>query len=595
MDSVRWSLAGGEAASHQIKLSSGEFLPASLNRKVSDRQTEASALHSLARVSREQGHLDRSRSYIEAALRVADSMRYDIRSPSLRTSYSASTQAYYEFYIDLLMQLHRQRPAEGFDRAALEANERSRARGLSELLADTRARASEGPGTEALRAEPAALSIAEIQAHVVGDDTILLEYALGDQRSFLWAVTRDSLTAYELPGRYLIEEAAQKLYRQLRSPAQAGSVERGLAPDKGDQPADVENESYLTEASALSRILLGPVAGQLGTRRLLIVGQGALQYVPFEALPTPSSLDARGEPIPLMAHHVIEYLPSASVLESLRREAASRKPASKTIAVFADPVFETDDTRIPAPAAEQRSPSTVEEVATPRLIGTLKEAEAIMASAPAGQGMMALGFKANRDVALSGELSKYRIIHFATHGLIDTEHPELSGLILSLVDEHGRARNGMLRLSDIYNMRLSADLVVLSACQTGLGQGVRGEGLVGLTRGFMYAGSKSVVASLWKVDDMATAALMGNFYEGMLRDGLTPAAALRAAKMKMWRQERWRHPYYWAGFIVQGDGDLNPPSVANGTQYSYFLIMALLPVGVGFLWVGLRRRHRTRE
>jgi CHAT domain-containing protein/tetratricopeptide (TPR) repeat protein len=559
-----------------------------LSRAVSDRQTEAGALHSLARISREEGDLDHSRSYIEAALRVTDSMRYDIGSRTLRASYSASTQTYYEFYIDLLMQLHRQHPAGGFDLAALEANERARARGLSELLANTRASAGEGPIAESLsgvEAAPPPLTVAEIQAKVVGDDMILLEYALGDQRSFLWAVTRDSVTAYELPDRRLIEEAAQKFYQLLMRPAHGG------AADVGDRPADVGDESYVTQAAALSRMLLGPVAGQLGKRRLLIVGPGALQYVPFEALPTPSSTDVGGETNPLMADHVIVYLPSASVLELLRREAASRKPAPKTVAVLADPVFETDDPRLPESAAEQRSLPAVKGFATPRLTSTLREAEAIMAAAAPGQGMMAVDFEASRDTAMSPDLGKYQIVHFATHGFVNTEHPELSGLILSLVDEHGRQQNGILELSDIYNMKLSADLVVLSACETGLGENVRGEGLLGLTRGFMYAGSRGVVASLWNVDDRATAALMGDFYKGMLRDGLTPASALRAAKMQVWRQKRWRHPYYWAGFILQGDGNRNLPTAAEETRHSSFLIAALLPVGIGLLWVGLRRRY----
>lgn len=563
-----------------------------LSRAVSDRQTEADALHSLARVSREEGDLDHSRSYMEAALRVTDSMRYDIGSRSLRTSYSASTQMSYEFYIDLLMQLHGQRPAEGFALAALEANERARARSLSELLANTRASArDESPSGE--ESAPPPLSVAEIQAHVVGDDTILLEYALGDRRSFLWAVTRDSVNAYELPGRVAIEEAAHKLYQKLTSPTRYGSGVRGFAADVDERPTDLDDESYAPEAAALSRMLLGPVAWQLGTKRLLIVGQGALQYVPFEALPAPSSADAGGEPDPLMADHVIEYSPSASVLELLRREAAGRKPAPKAIAVIADPVFEADDPRLPvSAAAEQWAPSAVRGDATPRLTSTRAEADAIMALAPAGRRMMAVDFEANRDTALSPDLGKYQIVHFATHGLVNNEQPELSGLVLSLVDEHGRRQDGMLGLSDIYNMKLSADLVVLSACRTGLGQDVGGEGLLGLTRGFMYAGAQSVVASLWKVDDRATAALMENFYKGLLRDGLTPAAALRAAKIEMRKQERWRHPYYWAGFILQGDGNRKLPPTAKGTPHPYLLLAALLPVGMGVLWVGLRRRHQ---
>ncbi len=150
-------------------------------------------------------------------------------------------------------------------------------------------------------------------------------------------------------------------------------------------------------------------------------------------------------------------------------------------------------------------------------------------------------------------MSQYRIIHFATHGLLNSEHPELSGIVLSLVNENGQPVNGFLRLNEIYNLNLSADLVVLSACQTALGKEVKGEGLIGLTRGFMYAGSPRVVASLWKVDDVATAELMKLFYQKMLREQMRPAAALRAAKVEMWQQKRWNAPFYWAAFEIQGE------------------------------------------
>jgi CHAT domain-containing protein len=154
---------------------------------------------------------------------------------------------------------------------------------------------------------------------------------------------------------------------------------------------------------------------------------------------------------------------------------------------------------------------------------------------------------------MSEELSKYRIIHFATHGVLDLEHPELSGIVLSMVDEKGQPQDGYLRLHDIYNLNLPAELVVLSACQTGIGKQVRGEGLIALTRGFMYAGAKSVLASLWKVDDAATSELMAEFYKQMFTNKLKPAAALRAAQVKMSHQKRWQSPYYWAGFFLQGE------------------------------------------
>jgi CHAT domain-containing protein len=179
------------------------------------------------------------------------------------------------------------------------------------------------------------------------------------------------------------------------------------------------------------------------------------------------------------------------------------------------------------------------------------EAEAILRDIPADQSLKALDFKASRATATSPELNNYRIVHFATHGLLNSEHPELSGLVLSLVDERGKEQNGFLGLEDIYNLNLSADLVVLSACETGLGKEIQGEGLVGIARGFMYAGASSVVASLWKVDDLATAEFMKVFYKGMLQAGLGPAAALRQAQIAI--SKRWPSPYFWAGFVLQGE------------------------------------------
>jgi CHAT domain-containing protein len=188
-----------------------------------------------------------------------------------------------------------------------------------------------------------------------------------------------------------------------------------------------------------------------------------------------------------------------------------------------------------------------------RLTYSRQEARAIAGAVQAQQSFSALDFKASRETATSPELSKYRIIHFATHGVLDLEHPELSGIVLSMVDEKGQPQDGYLRLHEIYNLNLPAELVVLSACQTGIGKQIKGEGLIALTRGFMYAGAKSVVASLWKVDDAATAELMGEFYKEMFTNKLKPAAALRAAQITMSKKKNRQSPYYWAGFFLQGE------------------------------------------
>jgi CHAT domain-containing protein len=191
-------------------------------------------------------------------------------------------------------------------------------------------------------------------------------------------------------------------------------------------------------------------------------------------------------------------------------------------------------------------------LALPRLRQSRREVEAIAALLPAAEALVATGFAADRELVLSGALAGYRVLHFATHGILDDEHPELSGLVLSQVDRAGRPQEGFVRLRDVYGLDLGADLVVLSGCRTALGREVRGEGLVGLTRGFLYAGVEQVVASLWRVEDRVTAELMERFYRALWLDGLTPGAALARAQREVAADPRWSDPYFWSAFVVQG-------------------------------------------
>jgi CHAT domain-containing protein len=279
----------------------------------------------------------------------------------------------------------------------------------------------------------------------------------------------------------------------------------------------------------------------------------------------------------LIAKHEIVSLPSASVLALQRQELANRKPAPRGVAVVADPVFELKDQRV-AQALNKRYKRETKTASTQqpdsknqnealasalrsvgaddtlhRLVMSRTEAAEIARVVPTNQLYEALDFQANRSLILNGALSKYRYVHLATHGVIDFDHPELSGIVLSMVDENGKEQDGYVRLYEIYNLNLPAELVVLSACQTGVGKQIKGEGLIALTRGFMYAGAARIVASLWKVDDSATAALMAQFYKEMFTNGKKPAAALRAAQKYMSEQRRWQSPYYWAGFVLQGE------------------------------------------
>ena len=577
-----------------------------------DTEAEAKALYHIAFVKRDLGNLTEGLSDIEAAVKLIEQIRSDIKSERGRTWFLSSKHDYYKLYIDLLMQLHKKNPNDRYDAKALTVSERSRARSLLDLLTEANANIRQGVDPELLKKErtlqqelneleqsrvkllsgqytnkeltelkqqieyllrkldlvkvelrvnspryanlkyPEPLTLQEIQQQVLDDNTLLLEYSLGEERSYLWAVTKTGITSYSLPPRADIEAAAQEFYKQLNSP-QEGSPEVGMK---------------------LSQMLLAPVANQLGQKRLLIIGDGALQSIPFAALPIPEttsppapSLQGKGAGglgfTPLLVQHEIVTLPSASTLAVLRNELKGRSPAAKTVAVIADPVFSTKDDRFLSSQPQQSHtttlPSEVKRSATDigvildRLKYSRTEAETILSLVPATERSSALDFAASRATATSPDLAQYRMVHFATHGLLNNVHPELSGVVLSLVDEKGADTDGFLRLHDIFNLNLPAELVVLSACETGLGKDVQGEGLVGLTRGFMYAGAKRVVVSLWSVNDTATAELMKRFYQQMLEKGVNPVAALRAAQLEMLKTEQWKAPYYWAAFVVQGE------------------------------------------
>jgi CHAT domain-containing protein len=310
-------------------------------------------------------------------------------------------------------------------------------------------------------------------------------------------------------------------------------------------------------------MVLGPALPAIENKRLVIVADGALQYVPFAALPTTNNST-------LIAKHEIVYQPSASALSLIRT--ASRPTATKTLAVFADPVFDISDQRVRNASGEPKKDASTVHVSREftwalrdagdigsaggsfrlgRLQYSREEANSIVGVAAPGSFMKATDFDASRANFLGQDLKQFRIVHLATHGILNARHPELSGLVFSLVDKRGTPEDGFLRVGDVYNLNLPIDMVVLSACRTGVGKLVKGEGLIGLTRGFMHAGAARVVASLWKVDDEATAELMKRFYSNMLQRNMPAAAALRRAQLEL--METRPSPYFWAGFVLQGE------------------------------------------
>jgi CHAT domain-containing protein/tetratricopeptide (TPR) repeat protein len=560
----------------------------------------AEALYALAVAERAMGLREEAKSHTAEAMAQVEDLRAGFVSPDLRAAFLATRRRIYSLTIDLLMDQHAADPRGGYDRAALEVSERIHARSLLDALQggnighagsavpaamierrqSLRRRLSakadqqlkqEGPKAESLEGEiqhllaeldgveaeirqhdpryaafgqPRSLQLEEIAA-LLDPGTLLLEYSLGEERSFLWAISKGVFRSFTLPSQRKIEDQVRRVYQEL-STVESGTRRSGQ------------------EVEALSRSLLEPVWSEAKrAHRLVIVLDGALHVLPFGALRVPDpgkTWASSGGGQPLLDRLEVVYLPSAATLALQRERLERRSPAPKWAAVLADPVFSPQDPRL------TRTPIVASQLAAirsggpgvllpafERLPSSRREADAIASLAPVGKVWTALAFDASRETVLSDKLQSYRVLHFATHGVADTRNPERSGLVLSLVDAAGEPRQGFLGLTDIYDLDLGADLVVLSGCQTALGKQVRGEGLMGITRGFLYAGVPRVVASLWKVQDRTTAELMHLFYRAMWRDHLSPAAALRKAQQSLRRDPRYRAPYSWAGFVLQGD------------------------------------------
>ena len=571
---------------------------------------------------RNLGKLNEAKAELEKAIQIVESIRNRLSSQELRTAYfSKVNRRIYEVYVTILMDLYFQTKNDEYQTLAFEYAEKSKARSLLELLALSRVDIRQGVDTALLQEEKkirkdlqekAALlsrltaaktpeerlkeaqlnyskaeeSIQQIEGKIrsasphyaaitqlqtvsfkeaqslLDKETILLEYLLGEQKSFLWVIGKDSIQTIELPKKSEIESKTRKYYELLTS--RNLKIKFETAEEKRQRIAKSDAELPKI-ANELSQILIAPIANLLTNKKLIVVADGALQYIPFAGLVNKNRF--------LIETNEIVYLPSTSTLSVLRRDSASKKTAQQTAIVLADPVFDVQDERFSLakvknnsksnPVATRniefedvtRSMETVEEgdISIPRLPFTRKEAETIAKLAPTNQVKVALDFASTKQLALSDELNQYRIVHFATHGLVNYKNPELSGLVFSLIDENGNPLNGFLRTDEVFNMKLAADLVVLSGCKTGLGKEIRGEGLVGLTRGLMYAGASRMMVSLWDVNDEATAELMSQFYKNLLSKKLKPAQSLREAQLTFLKDRRFSNPYYAMAFTIHGE------------------------------------------
>jgi CHAT domain-containing protein/tetratricopeptide (TPR) repeat protein len=562
-----------------------------------DTNQQAISLTNMAHVLRKLGRLDESLSVIRRAVALTESDRLTRPGTGGRMGFTAYNRNRYELLTSVLWELQQRSPEAARLEEMLSVSERARARSFLDLLGESRidldpeadpellarerrliqeadrvsaeaarrtvAATRDPPDLPELRRvlneledvrtqlrqrnprsaaliRPEPLSAAAVQSKVLDEETVLLEYLLGSDRSFLFVVSRESLEVHPLPGRAGLEKQVRSLTQRLQSSRPDPTAERNVA-------------------TRLGRTLLGPAAKRIRGKRLVIAADGALHELPFPALVLPGSGHR------MVEEHEVVLVPSASAVAALRASPHEGRPTG-IVAVLADPVFDRGDPRLQRPGAATRplpgdltrSMETMGLKRLPRLPGTRIEAEEILSLVTEERRLGALDFDARRALALDPAVGHYRVLHFATHGLLNSTHPELSGLVLSLVDSRGDAQNGFLRLQDVYRMRIDADLVVLSACQTALGKPVQGEGLVGLSRGFIHAGARQVLSSLWKVGDRATTELMKEVYRAMLLEGQRPAAALRQAQRKLLASRPFDGPESWGAFVLQGDW-LAPP------------------------------------
>lgn len=582
---------------------------------------EAALRFGVGKLELKRGNLKQAEAHLERSIELTEQLRMNASSRDLRSSFLASVHDRYETYVELMMTRSFQENSQALAIKAFEVSESGRARALldslhdypkelrkprdpllvpkeeqllleEQQLIDKRARLVGLNGVEkekneiekkltAIKAEHESLqarisgdsnfenlltpiTYQDTRNQLITDETSVLSYSLGDSKSFAWLLTEGGLQTYELSDKTSIHSAANQLIVLLRSPS----------------TTQIQLQTAINE---VSRLVLEPVSTNLRGSRLIIVADGILQYIPFQILKSNSNSNE-----PLIARFEVVNAPSASALAMVKRERNDRKPGAKLLIGFGDPVFSSAytpqgfkaDDAISTTRGAREGASRLGKL--PRLFNARRELRSIE-ELVSYDSKFYVEYDATRDNLLNANLSDYRILHVVTHGIWDTDQPELSGLAFSMVSANQKPLNGFLSLAEIYNLRAPVDLVVLSACHTALGKEVRGEGLVGLTRGFMYAGASGVVASLWQVDDRATAELMKYFYTNMLQHGMQPPAALRAAQNQIRSQPEYSSPYYWAGFTYQGDYDLNIKSTSPAFTPTY---IALVSIGVLFVLFG---------
>ena len=486
---------------------------ATLAEAAGDRALQAVALTAAARMEFQAHDAAAARRDLQHALPLIEAARADLTNPQLRISFLATRRDAYE----LLVRLLTQEKGAGRDWQAFAVSERAHARALLDEM-------GAAPG---VLGEVASLD--EIRSQALDAHTVLVEYFLGEQQSWGWFVSSTAFQRFELPGRATLDGLVSRYRASLtaRNVRNPGESPEGRALRLKN--ADAETERMARE---LSHTLLGPLEARSGDLRLLVVDDGSLRLAPF------ATLHRKGE---------VVMVPSASVLVQSRRTRAP-ETANTRMLLLADPVFSADDERVSTRSAAAASAQTY-----PRLTESRQEARDIAALLPARNVVEKLDFDASPEALRGAAGRDFGVIHIAAHTVLDSRRPELSGIVLSLVNRKGEAERGILRLRELYDLRLQTGLVTLSACETGIGKEAGGEGMLGISHAFLYAGARRVVASLWKVEDTATATMMQHFYRAIYQQHLTPAAALYAAQTAMRSDPRWAAPYYWASFVLEGE------------------------------------------
>jgi CHAT domain-containing protein/predicted negative regulator of RcsB-dependent stress response len=562
-----------------------------ISKAIHDRFGIANIQFSIAKLQHKQNRLPQALSSINEAINIVESIRSELKYGAFKTSFFASKQGYYQLKIQILMKMHSKKPTGRFDVQAFETSDQSRARLLRELLIQANAninkdidltlRQQEQILNQTIDAKekqliqlssqskqnaqlapldqeieslygqrdklknrirmtnpayanlqyPKSTTLKEIQQQL-DSDTLMLQYSLGETESYLWAISQNTLKTYILPKRADIEKTADQFLGDLKFTKPKSAIR-------------------------LAQQILAPAAAELDNKRLVIIPDGKLHEVPFAALSIPNSKTYN----PLIVQHEIINLPSASTIGILRTTVATKPRAPKQLAILADPIFTKDDDRLKGKTIQSNNHLDLGEKSARSRIGrnfnlarlpaTTTEAKGILALVPNQDSISAFGFDASYDWITDHKISQYRYVHLATHGFFDNDKPALSSIVLSSFDAQGRDRRAFLRFPDLFNLNLPTELVVLSACETGLGNNIPGEGLVGMTRGLMYAGALRVAVSLWSVDDQSTSELMQDFYTNLWRSKKSHAASLREAQLKMWKQGK--APYYWAAFTLQGE------------------------------------------